>query len=313
MNETKQLKPIHGIGVFIVEMILFILVAPPIQSKLGIAGVAITELMLLAIGVGAALLFKQNLKEVFPIKKPELRDFVGTLFIWGGAFLISMIGTLVVAVFDPAGMNEVSDSLNGMFTSVTFWISLIVVSVMPAICEEALHRGFILHTFKSVKKEWVIVLCMGIIFGIFHLDAYRFFATAVLGAGLTYVMLKTKNFLMPMFYHAFNNLLPIVLSFSMMAAVEVPDGEILGGATEATELVLTSSMALLSLGSYLMIGMAAPFLFLIGSKLLQPKGEKLSNRAILTTAICSAVLLVLGFVIMGVAMVLHPELMQLAM
>ena len=49
MNETKRLTPLYGIGVFIFEMILFVLVAPPVQSKLGIAGVAITELMLLAI------------------------------------------------------------------------------------------------------------------------------------------------------------------------------------------------------------------------------------------------------------------------
>ena len=154
MNETKRLTPLYGIGVFIFEMILFVLVAPPVQSKLGIAGVAITELMLLAIGVGATILFKQDLKEVFPVKKPTLRDVAGTMLIWGGAFLTSMVGTLVVAVIDPAGMNEVSEGLNGVFTSVTFWISLIVVSIMPAICEEALHRGFILHTFKSVKREW---------------------------------------------------------------------------------------------------------------------------------------------------------------
>ena len=309
MNETKRLTPLHGIGVFIFEMILFILVAPPIQSKLGMPGVAITELMLLAIGVGAALVFKQDLKEVFPVKTPTLRDVAGTLFIWGGAFLTSIVGTLVVAVIDPSGMNEVSEGLNGMFTSVTFWISFIVVSIMPAICEEALHRGFILHTFKSVKKEWVIVLCMGIIFGIFHLDAYRFFATAVLGAGLTYVMLKTKNFLMPMLYHAFNNLLPILLSFSLMAAVEVPDGEILG-ATENVTSVMTRELALLSLGSYLMIGMVAPFLFLMGARLLKPKEEKLSNRAILGAALCSGAMLVLGFVIMGAAIVLYPELLN---
>ena len=310
MNETKRLTPFHGIGVFIFEMILFIFVAPPIQLKFGMVGVAITELMLLAIGVGAALLFKQDLKEVFPIKAPTLRDLAGTLFIWGGAFLTSMVGTLVVAVIDPSGMNEVSEGLNGMFTSVTFLLSFIVVSIMPAICEEALHRGFILHTFKNVKREWVIVLCMGIIFGIFHLDAYRFFATAVLGAGLTYVMLKTKNFLMPMFYHAFNNLLPIVLSFSLMAAVEVPDGEVLDAVEEVAG-VMTRPMALLSLGSYLMIGMVAPFLFLIGAKLLKPKEEKLSNGVILGAALCSGAMLVLGVVIMGVAIVLYPELLNL--
>ena len=310
MNETKRLTPFHGVGVFIFEMILFMLVAPLIQSKLGIAGVAITELMLLAIGVGAALLFKQDLKEVFPVKMPTLRDVAGTMFIWGGAFLTSMIGTLVVAVIDPAGMNEVSERLNGVFTSVTFWISFIVVSIMPAICEEALHRGFILHTFKSVKREWVIVLCMGIIFGIFHMDAYRFFATAVLGAGLTYVMLKTKNFLMPMLYHAFNNLLPIVLSFSLMAAVEVPDGEVLDAVEEVAG-IMTRELALLNLGSYLIIGMAAPFLFLFGANLLKPKEEKLSNRAILGAALCSGAMLVLGIIMMGVAILLEPDLMWL--
>ena len=89
----------------------------------------------------------------------------------------------------------------------------------------------------------------------------------------------------------------------------MPDGEILG-ATENVTSVMTRELALLSLGSYLMIGMVAPFLFLMGARLLKPKEEKLSNGVILGAALCSGAMLVLGFVIMGAAIVLYPELLN---
>ena len=51
-NGKKRLKPWHGILAFVVIMVMFIVVARPIQAKLGMFGLAITELILLAMAVG---------------------------------------------------------------------------------------------------------------------------------------------------------------------------------------------------------------------------------------------------------------------
>ena len=50
--EKKSLKLWHGILAFVVIMVMFIVVARPIQAKLGLFGLAITELILLAMAVG---------------------------------------------------------------------------------------------------------------------------------------------------------------------------------------------------------------------------------------------------------------------
>ena len=90
----------------------------------------------------------------------------------------------------------------------------------------------------------------------------------------------------------------------------MPDGEVLDAVEEVAG-IMTRELALLNLGSYLIIGMAAPFLFLFGANLLKPKEEKLSNRAILGAALCSGAMLVLGIIMMGVAILLEPDLMWL--
>src|SRR5690606_35829883 len=91
-----------------------------------------------------------------------------------------------------------------------------VFAVMPAICEEALHRGFIQSTMRSIRFDWVIVLIMGFIFGVFHLDPVRFLGTAILGAVLSYVMVKTRNIFYPSFLHMINNAIPVILMYTLL-------------------------------------------------------------------------------------------------
>ena len=99
--EQKKLKPWHGIVSFVVMMVIFVLAAFPIQGALGLFGVAITEFLLLAMAIGAALIFKQNLKEVFPIKLPKIREVLGVLIFWVGGFLVAMMGIMIQTVLFP--------------------------------------------------------------------------------------------------------------------------------------------------------------------------------------------------------------------
>ena len=71
---------------------------------------------------------------------------------------------------------------------------MIVVALLPAICEEAVHRGVIIHTMYRIRKEWLVVLIMGIYFGLFHASPLRFLPTAILGAVMSYIMLETEKY-----------------------------------------------------------------------------------------------------------------------
>ncbi|MDD5900002.1 MAG: type II CAAX endopeptidase family protein [Lachnospiraceae bacterium] len=298
--EEKRLKPWHGILTFVVMMVIFVLAGYPIQRKLGLLGVGITELLLLVMAVGAALIFKQNLKQVFPVRLPRIREIIGVLLFWAGGFVLSMVVTLIIAVLFPQEMEQVSGGLNSVMTDGAMWMSILIVSILPAICEEAVHRGFIQHTFQGVKKQWVVVLSMGLIFGVFHLDPLRFATTAVLGACMTWVLLKTGNMVLSSIYHAVNNLFPVLISFATASAVSTVAEDGAAAAEEVSVFGADPRMGLIAVAAYLMLSVVAPPLMLAGTALLKPKGEKIKGRHIVIVFILAAVLFFAGFVLMAV-------------
>lgn len=298
MEESgKHLHPLQGIIVFVLIMAAFLLVFAPLQYRFGMGGVAMTELGLLLLTLLAAVLTKQKFREVFPISSPHFGQIIGTLLIWGGCFLCVMPATLVLMLFFPEGFLEVSTSLDSTLSSTSPLITFLVAAVMPAVCEEAMHRGFILHTFRSIQKDWPVIICMGIIFGLFHMDPYRFLPTALLGMGLTYVMRKSNNILLPSLYHFVNNALSCISSFSSSTALESGD---------AAALLSSPSYIKLCLGTYLIIGFFAPILLYAGSYLLKKSSgclERYSDtRTVLTVVaviLLSVLMLTAGLIILA--------------
>lgn len=265
-DEKRQLKPYHGIILFILVILTFLFVAFPIQVKLGLYGVLVTELIILAMSVIPAIILKADLKEVFPIKIPKLRQILGVIVLWIGGLVLVTLVTLIIGYFFPEGLLEVSSSIQSVFTSVPAVVSFLIVAGSPAICEEALMRGFILSSFKGLKNRWLIVFIMGLIFGIFHLDPYRFLPTAILGAFLTYIMIETKNILLPALYHFINN------GFSTLVSFLSP--------TNATNAGAQMYVPLVTIGVYLILAAAVPFIILLGAWLLHDKKEKAGQEGL---------------------------------
>lgn len=294
-TEKKQLKPYHGIGIFIFFIVVFPFIAVPIQAKWGMYGLAVTELLILLFALIPALILKADLKEVFPLKWPKFRQIIGVFFLWSGSFIIVLLVSLIIEHFFP-GIKEVSNAIYRVTTSVPMAIAFAIMAVMPAICEEAFHRGFILSSLASIKSKWVVILLMGFIFGVFHLDFYRFLQTAILGGVLTYIMIESGNMALPILFHLINNAVPTLASFSVVP----PD-------TAMTKVDLSAAIP-----GYLILGSIVPFLLLIGSALVREKSLaddaididlKKKRRRIKTAlaCVCSVLMLLAGMA----AMVAH--------
>ncbi len=299
--ERKKLKPWVGVLFLAIVLAMAQFVCFPIQKAIGLWGLAVTELILLAMAIGAALICKQNLKEVFPIKLPKLREVLGVLIFWVGGILATYMATYIFTLFFPEEMAAVSGGLNSIVSSKGMILGILIASVMPAICEEAVHRGFILHTFKGIKKPWVIVLSMGILFGVFHLDFYRFIPTAILGACMTWVMLKTENMLMPALYHGTNNLVPVLLSIALQDTVASVTAETAEGqGAMIAEMLLEGGVPLYisSIGTYLLLGVVAFPLMLAGTALMKKKGEKIKGKHVATVFIIAGACLLIGLVML---------------
>ncbi|MBR1693577.1 MAG: CPBP family intramembrane metalloprotease [Lachnospiraceae bacterium] len=277
-SKKKSITASFVMFALVIVMLLFI--ATPIQMMLGMTGVLITELIFLAMAILGAIVMKEPLREVFPLHRPHARQVFGSLLLWAAAYLLVLFSTLLIGFLFPEQMGEVQTGLSDVITSVPFGIRFLIVAVSPAICEEAVHRGFILHFLKPVQKKWAIVVIMGILFGIFHLDPIRFLATAILGMALTYAALETDNMFYSFLIHLINNTLSVL-------ATRVTEN------MDADAMNAQSSITLSVVGAYLLFLCIAPWLLWAAVSLLHPKKTektkgtgKIVLACVLTSAFC---------------------------
>jgi hypothetical protein len=276
LSEQGKLRPWMGLLLFTVVMALFLFAFTPLQLNLGIPGLIITELGFLALAVVYCLVRKVKLTEMFPIKKVKVREVVGAVIMVLGMFPISIMLVAITALIFPAATAEIDELSSFIYDSLSFPAAVLIVALMPAVCEEAIHRGAILSHFRGIKHDWVIVLIMGLFFGINHMSVLRFLTTMTLGLFLTYVVVKKNNLLLSMIMHFTNNLISVVLSYAF-------DQGSTGSASANYTAVL---------GTYLILGFLSPVLITLGLMLIYPEGHK--KIKFLWAGILSVVMLVTG-------------------
>lgn len=274
-----------AIGIFAVVIVLMIFVCFPLQNHFGMIGLFLTELIFLAVSLLVCLIFRQKFSEVFKISRPKLRHVFGTLILWAGMILItSCIAVITMYLFPD--FQQTAEGLTEFISQTPAILTVIIVAVMPAICEEALHRGVILHFFGKIKSTWLIVLIMGIIFGIFHLDPYRFLITALLGGAITYIAVKTHNILLCALFHFVNNL-PAAITSAFAQNIT---------SNESTDLNMMFINPMIIVGGAMLLTSVAPLLLLAGSVLLSEKDDikKGLNVKIAVFVSLSALMIIVG-------------------
>ena len=91
-------------------------------------------------------------------------------------------------------------------------ISLIVLALVPAVCEEFFFRGVLQGVFRRHGHIFSIVFT-GILFSFLHLDIQRFIGIALLGSFIGYIVYRTNSLYAGMVAHFINNGLAVLVSY----------------------------------------------------------------------------------------------------
>jgi sodium transport system permease protein len=101
------------------------------------------------------------------------------------------------------------------------WQLVVLLAVLPGVCEEIAFRGTLLHGLRGRLSPAAQVAAVAVIFGLFHQSLFRIAPTAFLGALLALIVLWTRSILPAMLVHAGNN------GFALWAAREgLPLGDL---------------------------------------------------------------------------------------
>lgn len=254
----KELKPYHGVIALILCAVTIFGISPILGGMFGIYGSVISEILILIEAVLVVVFARGDMKKVFPIHRVKWFGLLGTVLMWGATFVSVMAVTILLTYFFPSEVAGASEGLNAAIMSTPLLIAMMVVSLSPAICEEAVFRGVFLNSLKGIRQKWLVILLVGSIFGAFHGSVWKFIPTAALGMVMTYIVLETDNIIYSSLLHLVNNLVPVLLMWGAKESYEA-----MGGMDALME-SQNMQIPLASVGVYFLLAAGAPLIFYIG-------------------------------------------------
>ena len=88
---------------------------------------------------------------------------------------------------------------------IPFWQLLLLMTVLPGICEELTFRGVLLYGLHRRLNPAAVALAVGLTFGLFHVSLFRLAPTAFLGVLFAAATMITGSIFPAMLWHALNN------------------------------------------------------------------------------------------------------------
>jgi sodium transport system permease protein len=198
---------------FGVLWVALLLVSLWFGEALGVRGQVVFNLFGLFF-VGSLLMvrtYRLDPVQAFALRAPPIAAWPAVL-IGAPSALVSGLG--VAQLFQrfvpvPERMLEEFDQLL-LASGIPFWQLLLMIAVVPGICEELAFRGVLLHGLSKRLPPVALALVVGAIFGLFHVSLWRILSTAYLGAVLAAVVTLTGSIFPAMLWHALNNATVVV-------------------------------------------------------------------------------------------------------
>lgn len=98
-------------------------------------------------------------------------------------------------------------------------VSLVVLALLPAVCEEFFFRGGLQNfMYRSTKNAWVSVVVVSLIFSAVHMSGYGFLSRFALGVILGLIYQLSGNIWLNIAAHFINNGLAIVMMYTQVQA-----------------------------------------------------------------------------------------------
>ncbi|RZK93005.1 MAG: CPBP family intramembrane metalloprotease [Pedobacter sp.] len=97
-------------------------------------------------------------------------------------------------------------------------VNVLIIAIVPAICEEFIFRGAVQRTIFRIKSNpHVAIWLSAIIFSAIHFQFYGFLPRLLLGAAFGYVYFWTGSIWYAVFAHFLNNAYAVIVAYYLQA------------------------------------------------------------------------------------------------
>ena len=192
----------------VVALLLLWFVGVSAQQKHLAGGLVLTLVGLVAApAIAYAWWLRVDLRETFSFRLPtRRRAWLAALLLGVGCLLLNMglryyLGEGELGAEALKGQAALEAQLNAW----PAWQLLLLIAILPALCEEVLCRGFLLSGLREEGGSAAAVAVSAIFFAALHLDPERLQATFLVGVVLALLVLRSGSILPACLLHFVNN------------------------------------------------------------------------------------------------------------
>jgi sodium transport system permease protein len=117
-------------------------------------------------------------------------------------------------------MRAALETAQQMFVGAPFWGLVLVMALLPAVCEELAFRGFILSGLRHLGHPGRAIVYSALFFGITHGILQQSLITCLVGLVIAYVVIHSGSILPGMVFHVLHNTLTVAMARVTPAALD---------------------------------------------------------------------------------------------
>ncbi|HIA18229.1 MAG TPA: CPBP family intramembrane metalloprotease [Planctomycetes bacterium] len=111
-----------------------------------------------------------------------------------------------------SGTAEALQPISKLIADTPWYYVILVIAVVPAICEELVFRGFLLSGFRRLGKAWSAIALSSLFFAIIHGILQQSLNAFAIGLVIGYIAVKTGSLLPCILYHLTHNTITLFYS-----------------------------------------------------------------------------------------------------
>lgn len=235
--------------VMIVALLLMVYVGGMVMvSAPAAASLLVQQIFIGGLPICAALYIKADMKKVFSLKLPGIKNLMGAIVLGVGAICLNLVTSSLLSMAFPSDTEGLNAQYMQILEGISFVPGLLLMALLPAVCEELMFRGYLFTAFKNRLSLSKAIIIVSLLFGVSHMSMIKLLPTALLGIALAYMIHKSESIVTSVCIHFLNNSLaviilyygdqvpffrdevlgmPVVIGMTIMALVMIPLGVLL--------------------------------------------------------------------------------------
>ena len=226
--ERRLPSPLQGVLPAIVGLAGVWYVQSLLPENLVIA-LPLQQLFSMLLPLAAVIAWQRvDLVETLRLMRPAGRGWLslpGAVLLGAGLFLLgAMAIRWLVGDTPSAAADALAGRLSSLLTDTPWWLVVLVLAVIPAVCEELVFRGWMLSALQgqqpSAGRQFAAVVVQAALFAVVHLLPERLPTTFAMGLVLGWMAVRTGSLLPGILCHAVHNAVPVGVSLLAGTSLE---------------------------------------------------------------------------------------------